>query len=61
MSTTSDFNMLRLEAPRDLVQITNGTDPTEEAVEISNPASWVRSLVHQQQQAEDDLRQLQEL
>ena len=29
MTTSSDFNMLRLEAPRDLLQITSGTPSPE--------------------------------
>jgi len=40
--------MLRLEAPRDLLQITSGTPSLEQAVELANPAVWVRTLVHQQ-------------
>jgi len=61
MTTPSDFNMLRLEAPLDLLQITDGTPRPEQAVEIANPAVWVRTLVNQQQQAENDLQQLTEL
>ena len=61
MTTSSDFNMLRLEAPRDLLQITDGPARPEQAVEIANPAVWVRTLVHQQQQAENDLQWLTEL
>jgi len=53
--------MLRLEAPRDLLQITNGTPRPEHAVEIANPTVWVRTLVHQQQQAESNLKRLTEL
>jgi len=56
MTTTSDFNMLRLEAPRDLLQITSGTPNPEQAVELANPAVWVRTLVNQQRQAESDLQ-----
>jgi len=56
--TSSDFNMLRLEAPHDLLQITDGTPRPEQAVEIAIPAVWVRTLVHQQQQAESDLKRL---
>jgi len=59
--TSSDFNMLRLEAPRDLLQITSGTPSPEQSVELANPAVWVRTLVHQQRQAESDLRRLTEL
>jgi hypothetical protein len=58
MSSSSDFNMLRLEAPRDLLQITFGTDLTEATIDIPRPASWVRALVHPEEQAENDLRQL---
>ena len=61
MSVSSDFNMLRLEDPSDALQITDGTKPAEEAIEIANPATWVRTMVKQQKQAEDDLRQLTEL
>jgi len=61
MTTSSDFNMLWLEAPRDLLQITDGTPRPEQVVEIANPAVWVRTLVHQQQQAENDLQWLTEL
>ena len=58
MSVSSDFNMLRLEAPRDMLQITEGTRSTEEAVEVANPATWIRTLVRQQRQAEADFQQL---
>jgi hypothetical protein len=58
MSSISDFDMLRLEAPRELLQITDGTSGNELAVELANPAPWIRALVHQQRQAENDLRQL---
>jgi len=37
--------MLRLEAPRGLLQITNGMAPLEQAVELINPAVWVRTMV----------------
>jgi len=61
MTTSSDFNMLRLEAPRDLLQITDIASGPEPAVEIANPAVWVRTLVRQQRQAEHDLQRLTEL
>jgi len=61
MTTSSDFNMLQLETPRDLLQITDGSPRPEQAVEIANPAVWVRTLVRQQQQAESDLQWLTEL
>ena len=53
--------MLRLEAPRNLLQITDRTPVPEQAVEMANPAVWVRTMVRQQQQAKSDLRQLTEL
>jgi len=53
--------MLRLETPQDLLQITDGTPRLEQAVEIANSAVWVRTLVHQQRQAESDLQRLTEL
>jgi len=53
--------MLRLEAPRDLLQITNGTPAPDQAIEVANPAIWLRSMVRLQRQAENDLRQLTQL
>jgi len=53
--------MLRLEAPRDLLQITDGTPRPEQAVEIANPAVCVRTLVIQQRQAINDLKRLTEM
>jgi len=58
---SSDFNILRLEAPRDLLQITDGTTTAEQALELSNPAAWVRTMARQQKQAEKDLWQLTKL
>ena len=56
--TSSDFNMLRLEAPRDILQITDGSATEEETLEVANPAVWLRALARQQKQAEQDLEQL---
>jgi len=56
MSSSNDFDMLRLEAPRAILMI-NDTAPPEH-VEIASPPPWVRCLVRQQTQAERDLRQL---
>ena len=53
--------MLRLEAPQDLCQITDGTPVPDQAVEVANPAIWLRSMVRQQRQAENDGRQLTQL
>ena len=55
---STDFNMLRLEAPRDVLQITDGTEQAEETLEVVNPATWLRALAKQQKQAEQDLAQL---
>jgi len=55
---STDFNMLRLEAPRDVLQITDGTEQAEETLEVANPATWLRALAKQQKQAEQDLAQL---
>jgi len=41
---STDFNMLRLEAPRDVLQITNSTEQAEETLEVANPATWLRAL-----------------
>jgi len=59
--TSSDFNMLRLEAPWDLLQITDGVAPPEQALELANTGVWVRTMARQQKQAERDLQQLTEL
>jgi len=61
MSTSSDYNMLRLEAPRGLLQITNDEEATAEVLEIANPVGWMRAMANHQQQAEQDLRQLLDL
>jgi len=58
---STDFNMLRLEAPRNVLQITDGTEQTEETLEVANPATWLRALAKQQKQAEQDLAQLVQL
>jgi len=61
MSSTSDYNMFRLEAPRDLLQITNDEEAMEETQEITNPVGWMRAMANHQPQAEQDLRQLLDL
>jgi len=61
MSTLSDYNMLWLEAPRGLLQITNDEEPQEETLEIANPVGWMPAMANHQQQAEQDLRQLMEV
>jgi len=61
MSTSSDFNMLRLEAPQELLQITDETPVPEQVIEVANPAVWVQTMARQQQQAEKDLWQLTQL
>jgi len=61
MSSYSDFNMLHLEAQRDLLQITDGTVSPEQALELANTAVWIQTMARQQKQAEKYLRQLTEL
>jgi len=61
MSTTSDYNMLRLEAPRGLLQITNDEETEVETLEIANPVGWIRVITNHQQQAEPDLCQLMDV
>jgi len=61
MSTASDYNMLRLEAPRGLLQITNDEETEEETLEIANPVGWMRAMANHQQQVEQDLCQLRDL
>jgi len=61
MSTASDYNMLHLKEPQDLLQITNDEETTEETLEISNPVGWIRAMANHQQQAEQDLHQLFDL
>jgi len=61
MSTTSGYNMFRLEAPCGHLQITNDEESQEEALEIANPVGWMRAMANHQQQAELDLRQLLDL
>jgi len=46
---------------RHLLQITDGTPPPEQAIELANPAIWVQTMARQQKQAENDLKQLTEL
>jgi len=61
MTTSSDFNMLWLEVPQELLKITNGTAVPDQAIEMANPAVWVQTIVRQQRQAENDLKQLANL
>jgi len=51
MSTASDYNMLRLEAPRGMLQITNDKETEEETLEIANPVGWMRAMANHLQQA----------
>jgi hypothetical protein len=59
--TSTDVDMLRLEYPSTRLQITDGTVPAQPIIEITRPASWVRTIVHQHEQAQQDLRQLYEV
>jgi len=58
MATSSDFNILCPKAPRDMLQITKGTNPWEGALKMINPATWVRAIVRQHKQGKNDLKQL---
>jgi hypothetical protein len=60
MSASSNVDMLRLEYPSTQLQITDGTSPSQPVLEITRPASWVQTIVHQHEQAQQDLRQLYE-
>jgi len=51
--------MLRLEAPQDMLQINNNKQT--QTVEIANQVDWMRAIVNQQRQAEQDLCQLMEV
>jgi len=53
--------MFRLEVPQDLLQITDGTQAPEQAIEVANLAIWIRTLARQQRQAKNNLRQLTQL
>jgi len=61
MTTSFNFNMLWLEAPRDLLQITDGTVTPEQIIEMANQTTWVQTMVRRQRQAENDLKQLPDL
>jgi hypothetical protein len=65
MSTTgaasSNVNMLRLEYPRNADEVYNDTSPVNDTVEIREPASWLRQLVHQHHQAQADLHRLRQI
>jgi len=50
--------MLQLEAPQDLLQITNNEEPQDEVMEIANPVDWMWAIVNQQHQTKQDLCQL---
>jgi len=53
--------MIRFEGPRTANEVQTQTDPNSMVVEITNPIAWVRQLVRQHQQAQDDLQTLYEL
>jgi len=61
MLSLSDYNMLLLEAPQDLLQITNDEETMEETLEITNPVGSMRAMANHQQQVEQDLHQLLDL
>jgi hypothetical protein len=58
--TSTGVVMLRLAYPSTRLQITDGSLPAQPIIEITRPASWVRTIAHQHEQAQQDLRQLYE-
>jgi len=61
MATSSNVEMIRFEYPRTTNEVQTQTDPSSAMVEIQNPIAWVRQLVRQHQQAQDDLQTLYEM
>ena len=61
MAASSNVEMIRFEYPRTANEVQTQTDPSNAMVEIWNPIAWVRELVRQQQQAQDDLQTLYEM
>jgi hypothetical protein len=57
-AASSTVDMLRLEYPRNIENIYNDTYPNNDIVEIREPASWLRQLVHQHLLAQTDLQHL---
>jgi len=55
-AASSTLNQLRLEQPRSAEDIYNDTYPDNDSVEIQQPASWLRQLVHQHWLAQADLQ-----
>ena len=53
--------MIRFEHPRTANEVQTQTDPNDMVVEITNPIAWVRQLIRQHQQAQDDLQTLYEM
>jgi len=52
MSAPSDFNMLRLEAPRELLQLSTDDKHRHDFLEVVNLADWMQAIANHQHQAE---------
>ena len=61
MATSSNVEMIRFEYPRTANVVQTQTDPSSAMVEVQNTIAWVRQLVRQHQQAQDDLQTLYEM
>jgi hypothetical protein len=60
-ATSSNVNMLHLKYPRNTAEVYNDTSPGNNTVEIREPTSWLRQLVHQYHQAQADLHRLRQI
>jgi len=61
MSAHSDFNMLHLEVPRKLLQISIDDESCPDSLEVTNPADWMWAIANHQYQAKQDLHKLIEV
>jgi hypothetical protein len=57
---SSNVQMLLIDYPVNYEQALAHREPAEEAVQIRDPDSWLRTLVHQYTHVQRDLRQLYE-
>jgi len=61
MTSSSDIEMIVFEHPRTANEVQTYTETSTAVVEVRNPIAWVRQLVRQHQQAQDDLQTLYEM
>jgi len=57
-AVSSTIDMLHVQYPRNIQNVYNDTYPENDSVEIREPASWLRQLAHEHQQAQTDLQRL---